>query len=152
MRIKKFWSFISESHLSDKAVTKQFKEYLLIIGERSEDMFLYFGVEEMHGLNLSDCRNHPEGPDNAYIAGFCNQFPQDASKFFLFLNSQRIGGMLRSAAPYEVPLLIMHECMHMSIEVYGANLSDGELEEKAITWAEEQSKTIIEFMKSIGKL
>ena len=147
MRIKKFWSFVS-----GKAVTKQFEEYLLIIGERSEDMFLYFGVEEMHGLNLSDCRAYGETANDAYIAGMCNQFPQDASKFYLFLNSQRIGGMFQSGAPHEAPLLIMHECMHMSIEVHGVNLSDGELEEKAITWAEEQSKTIIEYMKSIGKL
>lgn len=40
------------------------------------------------------------------------------------------------------------ECMHMSLEVNGTNLSDGELEEKAITWAEEESIKIIRFLKS----
>lgn len=146
MKIKRMNEF------SDTILTKQFEEYLLIIGTKSEDMFLYFGVEEMHGLNLIDCRNHAETPDNAYIAGFCNQFPADASKFYLFLNSQRITGMFQSGTPHHAPLLIMHECMHMSIEVHGANLSNGDLEEKTITWAEEQSKDIIEYMKSIGKL
>ena len=133
-------------------ITKKFPEYLLIIGERSEDMFLYFGVEEMHGLNLKDCRSYNETPTDAYIAGMCNEFPDNPSKFYLFLNNERISGMFSSEAPYDAPLLIMHECMHMSIEVHGTDLSDGELEEKAITWAEEQAREVIKYMESIGRL
>jgi len=144
MKIKRINEFNSES----KIITEQFPEYLLIVGKKSEDMFTFFGVDEMHGLSLEECRLTNETPTNAYISGLCNQFPEDSSKYFIFINSDRIKGMFDSDASYEAPLLIMHECMHMSLEVNGTNLSDGELEEKAITWAEEESIKIIRFLKS----
>ena len=54
--------------------TKQYKDFLLIIG-KSSDIFDYFGVEELHGLKRSECY---DTPDDAYIAGLCNQFPDDS--------------------------------------------------------------------------
>ena len=122
--------------------TKQYKDFLLIIG-KSSDIFDYFVVEELHGLKRSECY---DTPDDAYIAGLCNQFPDDSSKQFLFINEIRIG---RS---YKDVLLIMHETMHLSLEVNGHNLEDGDKEEETITYAEEVALEICEHLKSIGLL
>ena len=121
--------------------TKQYKDYLLVIG-KSSDIFDYFGVEELHGLKRSECY---DTPDDAYIAGLCNQFPDDPSKHFLFINEIRIG---RS---YKDVLLIMHEAMHLSLEVHGYNLQ-GDTEEVAITYGENVATEICEYLKSIGIL
>lgn len=64
------------------------------------------------------------------MAGLCNHFPDDSSKQFLFINEIRIG---RS---YKDVLLIMHETMHLSTELNGHNLEDGDKEEETITYAE----------------
>ena len=122
--------------------TKQYKDFLLIIG-KSSDIFDYFGVEELHGLKRSECY---DTPNDAYIAGLCNQFPDDSSKQFLFINEIRIG---RS---YKDVLLIMHETMHLSLEINGHNLEDGDKEEEKITYAEEVALDICEHLKSIGLL
>ena len=122
--------------------TKQYKDFLLIIG-KSSDIFDYFGVEELHGLKRSECY---DTPDDAYIAGLCNQFPDDSSKKFLFINEIRIG---RS---YKDVLLIMHETMHLSLEINGHNLEDGDKEEETITYAEQVALDICEHLKSIGLL
>lgn len=122
--------------------TKQYKDFLLIIG-KSSDIFDYFGVEELHGLKRSECY---DTPDDAYIAGLCNQFPDDSSKQFLFINEIRIG---RS---YKDVLLIMHETMHLSLEINGHNLEDGDKEEETITYAEEVALDICEHLKLIGLL
>lgn len=115
--------------------------YLLIIG-KSSDIFDYFGVKELHGLKRSDCY---DTPDDAYIAGLCNQFPGNSKKHFLFINEIRIG---RS---YKDVLLIMHESMHLSFEVHGRNLK-GDVEEAAITYGEKVATEICEHLKSIGIL
>ena len=122
--------------------TKQYKDFLLIIG-KSSDIFDYFGVEELHGLKRSECY---DTPNDAYIAGLCNQFPDDSSKQFLFINEIRIG------KSYKDVLLIMHETMHLSLEVNGHNLEDGDKEEETITYAEEVALEICEHLKSIGLL
>lgn len=129
--------------------TKQYPDYLLIVG-KSSDIFDYFGVEDLHGLKRSECY---DTPDSAYIAGLCNQFPDDSTKQFpddlpkqfLFINEVRIG---RS---YKDVLLIMHEAMHLSLEVHGLNL-EGDTEEEAITYAENVALEICEYLKSIGIL
>lgn len=122
--------------------TKQYPDYLLVVG-KSSDIFDYFGVEELHGLKRSECY---DTPDSAYIAGLCNQFPDDPNKQFLFINEVRIG---RS---YKDVLLIMHEAMHLSLEVHGLNLEGGDTEEEAITYAENVALEICEYLKSIGIL
>ena len=138
MRIKR----IEEFNVASDIKTKQYKDFLLIIG-KSSDIFDYFGVEELHGLKKSECFDNPE---DAYIAGLCNQFPDDPSKQFLFINEIRIG---RS---YKDVLLIMHETMHLSLEINGHNLEDGDKEEEKITYAEEVALDICEHLKSIGLL
>lgn len=117
-------------------ITKQYPEYTLIIGKKSEDIFNFFGVEELHGLYKKDCYDNPT---NAYIAGLCNVYPEDHNKLFLFLNATRLGN------GYKDVLLIMHESMHLSLEIHGTDLTykGVDIEEIAITWAEENSDSKI---------
>ena len=42
--------------------------------------------------------------------------------------------------------------MHLSLEINGSNLQDGDLEEKVITYAEDTSIEICEYLKSLGIL
>ena len=137
MKIKGIQNF------NNSIVTKQYSEYTLIIGKRSEDIFNFFGVEELHGLYKKDCYDNP---DNAYIAGLCNVYPDDYSKLFIFLNSTRLGN------GYKDVLLIMHESMHLSLQIHGADLtySGVDVEEIAITWAEENSDSIYQFLSNKG--
>lgn len=126
-------------------ITKQYPEYTLIIGKKSEDIFNFFGVEELHGLYKKDCYDNPT---NAYIAGLCNVYPDDHNKLFLFLNATRLGN------GYKDVLLIMHESMHLSLEIHGTDLTykGVDIEEIAITWAEENSDSIYKFLRSKGIL
>lgn len=130
---------------NNSIITKQYPEYTLIIGEKSKDIFNFFGVEELHGLYKKDCYDNPT---NAYIAGLCNVYPDDHSKLFLFLNATRLGN------GYKDVLLIMHESMHLSLEIHGADLTykGVDIEEIAITWAEENSDSIYQFLRSKGIL
>ena len=138
MKIQKIGEFNGDAM---NIKTKQYEDYLLVIG-KSSDIFDYFGVEELHGLKKSECY---DTPDSAYIAGLCNQFPDNPTKQFLFINEIRIG---RS---YKDVLLIMHEAMHLSLEVHGHNL-EGDTEEAAITYGEKVATEICEYLKSIGIL
>lgn len=130
---------------NNSIITKQYPEYTLIIGEKSKDIFNFFGVEELHGLYKKDCYDNPT---NAYIAGLCNVYPDDHSKLFLFLNATRLGN------GYKDVLLIMHESMHLSLEIHGSDLTYKgiDIEEIAITWAEENADSIYQFLRSKGIL
>ena len=144
MKLKKYIALFEEEDRDLKIKTMQYPDYLLIIG-KSSDIFDYFGVEELHGLNREDCY---DTPNDAYIAGLCNQFPGDKSskskpRQFLFINEIRIGRSYRDV------LLIMHEAMHLSLEINGANLEDGDLEEKVITYAENTAVEICEYLKEL---
>jgi hypothetical protein len=136
MKIRRIGEFNDDSK---NILTRQYPDYLLIIG-KSSDVFDYFGVEELHGLKRSECYDTPE---SAYIAGLCNQFPDDPEKQFLFINKIRIG---RS---YKDVLLIMHEAMHLSLEIHGHNLEEGDLEEEAITYGENVALEICEYLKKL---
>lgn len=130
---------------NNSIISKQYPEYTLIIGKKSEDIFNFFGVEELHGLYKKDCYDNPT---NAYIAGLCNVYPEDHNKLFLFLNATRLGN------GYKDVLLIMHESMHLSLEIHGTDLTykGVDIEEIAITWAEENSDSIYQFLRSQGIL
>ena len=130
---------------SNSIISKQYPEYTLIIGKNSEDIFNFFDVEELHGLYKKDCYDNPT---NAYIAGLCNVYPDDHNKLFLFLNATRLGN------GYKDVLLIMHESMHLSLEIHGTDLTykGVDIEEIAITWAEENSDSIYQFLRSKGIL
>jgi hypothetical protein len=108
-------------------------QYLLLMSECPCDVFDYFDVDYMHGLNVFDCKDHLNNTEQAYIAGWCNVSPVDG-KHFVFINLSRCTNDIHTTA------LVMHEMMHMSFELH-------EDEEELITWAEQEAIEIVSLIK-----
>ena len=127
-------------------------KYILLIGKDATEIFDYYKVDEMHGLNRKDAQAQEVDKstgNGVYIYGWSNYDPADKKltakdpyKPFLFLNM----GTLRKYNITEKATAIMHETMHMSILLNNRNIKDKE--EEAITYAEEQANKIIERLKN----
>lgn len=129
-------------------------KYLLLIGNDATDIFKYYNVEQMHGLNLNDAIAEEIDKtvgNGVYIYGWTNYDPADKKltakapfKPFLFLNM----GAFKRYSPSEQATAIMHETMHMSILLNNWDIRDKE--EEAIGFAEEEANKIINKIK-VGK-
>ena len=123
-------------------ITVNRKEYTLLLSYNSCDLFDYYSVEEMHGLNKSECLAHPNTPGDAYIAGLCNYVPKESGEYndgdpsFVFINLLRCTDTVRTVG------LIMHELMHQSFLI-----NHDFDEEKLITWAEEETYKVYAIIK-----
>jgi hypothetical protein len=131
-------------------------KYLLIVGKDATDIFKYYNVKEMHGLNLKDAQaeevDKTKG-NGVYIYGLTNYDPADKKltakapyKPFVFLNM----GTLKKYSPSEQATAVMHETMHMSILLSNWNIKDKE--EEAIGKAEEEANKIIAKLKGLNLL
>jgi hypothetical protein len=96
--------------------------YLLLISHNPCDIFDYFNVDEMHGLNKVDCERHINNTEQSYIAGWSNFIPNTEDRF-VFINLSRC-----------TITLIMHELMHHSLWLHGYDVENSE--EEIISWAE----------------
>ena len=108
-------------------------QYMLLMSENPCEIFEYFGVDQMHGLCLSDCKKHLNNTQQAYIAGWSNVSPVDGSNF-IFINLSRCTDDIHTTA------LVMHEMMHLSFELH-------EDEEELISWAESEAIEIAHLIK-----
>ena len=131
-------------------------KYLLIVGKDATDIFKYYNVKEMHGLNLKDAQaeevDKTKG-NGVYIYGLTNYDPADKKltakapyKPFVFLNM----GTFKRYSPSEQATAVMHETMHMSILLSNWNIKDKE--EESIGFAEEQANKIITKLKALNLL
>jgi hypothetical protein len=131
-------------------------KYLLIVGKDATDIFKYYNVKEMHGLNLKDAQaeevDKTKG-NGVYMYGLTNYDPADKKltakapyKPFLFLNM----GTFKRYSPSEQATAVMHETMHMSILLSNWNIKDKE--EEAIGKAEEEANKIIAKLKGLNLL
>jgi hypothetical protein len=123
-------------------------KYIVLIGNDATEIFDYYNVPEMHGLNRQDAQaeevDKTKG-NGVYIYGWTNYDPADKkltakapNKPFLFLNM----GAFKKYNATEKATAVMHETMHMSILLNNWNIKDKE--EEVITFAEEQANKIIE--------
>ena len=127
-------------------------KYLLLIGNNATDIFNYYNVQQMHGLNLNDAiaeEIKKTVGNGVYIYGWTNYDPADKKltakapfKPFLFLNM----GAFKRYSPSEQATSIMHETMHMSILLNNWDIRDKE--EEAIGFAEEEANKIINKIKA----
>ena len=127
-------------------------KYLLLIGNDATEIFDYYKVPEMHGLNRADAQAEEVDKttgNGVYIYGFTNYDPADKKltakaphKPFLFLNM----GTFKRYSPTEKATAIMHETMHMSLLLNDWNIKDKE--EEVISFAEDEANKIIEKLKS----
>jgi hypothetical protein len=115
--------------------------YLLLLSEDPVNLFTYFRVDEMHGLNIKDCMNHPNTKSESYIAGMANYWPNDDRQRFIYIN------LKRCSDPIEAMGLIMHETMHHSLYRYHYDVLSWE--EEIISWAEEEAKKIYDLVYRI---
>lgn len=131
-------------------------KYLLIVGKDATDIFKYYNVKEMHGLNIKDAQaeevDKTKG-NGVYIYGLTNYDPADKKltakapyKPFVFLNM----GTFRKYSPSEQATAVMHETMHISILLSNWNIKDKE--EEAIGKAEEEANKIIAKLKGLNLL
>jgi hypothetical protein len=127
-------------------------KYVLLVGNDATEIFDYYKVPEMHGLNRADAQaeevDKTKG-NGVYIYGWTNYDPADKKltakaphKPFLFLNM----GTFKKYSTTEKATAVMHETMHMSILLNNWNIKDNE--EEAIGFAEEQANKIIEKLKT----
>jgi hypothetical protein len=131
-------------------------KYVLVIGKDATDIFKYYNVKQMHGLNLKDAQaeevDKTKG-NGVYMYGLTNYDPADKKltakapyKPFLFLNM----GTFKKYSPSEQATAVMHETMHMSILLSNWNIKDKE--EEAIGKAEEEANKIIAKLKGLNLL
>ena len=127
-------------------------KYILLIGNNATEVFDYYKVEEMHGLNRADAQaeevDMTKG-NGVYLYGLTNYDPADKKltakdpyKPFLFINL----GTFKKYSVTEKATAIMHETMHMGILLNNWDIKDKE--EKVITYAEDEANKIIEKIKS----
>ena len=127
-------------------------KYLLLIGKDATEIFDYYNVKEMHGLNRADAQAEEVDMttgNGVYIYGLTNYDPADKKliakdpyKPFLFINL----GTFKKYNITEKATGIMHETMHMSILLNDWKIMDKE--EEAITFAEDEANKIIEKLKT----
>ena len=127
-------------------------KYIVLIGNDATEIFDYYKVPEMHGLNRKDAQAEEVDKtvgNGVYIYGWTNYDPADKKltgkapyKPFLFLNM----GTFKRYSPTEKATAIMHETMHMSLLLNDWNIKDKE--EEVISFAEDEANKIIEKLKS----
>lgn len=123
-------------------------DYVLLVGNNATEIFDYYNVQEMHGLNRKDAQaeevDKTKG-NGVYIYGWTNYDPADKKltakapyKPFLFINL----GTFKKYSLTEKATAVMHETMHMSILLNNWKITDKE--EEVISYAEEQANKIID--------
>lgn len=119
--------------------------YILLLSYNPCDIFTYFNVEQMHGLNAIDCNAHANTTESAYIAGWSNFIPKESGEYvnenprFVFINLSRCTDSVSTFG------LIMHELMHQSFALHKYNVDQ---EEEIITWAEEEAYEVFKIVEN----
>ncbi len=124
-------------------------KFMLLIGKDATEIFDYYSVDKMHGLNRKDAQaeevDKSKG-NGVYIYGWTNYDPKDKKltaktpyKPFLFLNKKHFKGNFKDIT------LVNHEAMHMAILLNNWDIKDKE--EEVISLAEEITNRIVPLLK-----
>lgn len=119
------------------ALSLSYENYDLLLSDDPCEIFRFYSVKEMHGLNLADCQVYPNSSEDAYIAGWCNLAP--SGKPFVFINISRCTNDI------ETTVLVMHEMYHLF-----NMLKTGE--ENIISAAEEETRKVVDLINQIKQL
>ena len=128
-------------------------KYILVVGKDATDIFNFYNVKEMHGLNLKDAKaeevDKTKG-NGVYMYGFTNYDPSDKKltaknpyKPFVFLNM----GTFKRYSADEQKTAIMHETVHLAMLLYKWDAN--KKSEEITTMAEEEANKIIEKLKNL---
>ena len=119
--------------------------YELLLSYNPCEIFHYYNVTEMHGLNKVACELYNNTSQDAYFAGWCNFIPKESNEYdqndrrFIFINLSRCNDDTETMG------LIMHEMMHQSLFVHNYDVINKE--EEIITWAEEEAYDVYKIVK-----
>jgi hypothetical protein len=124
-------------------------KFVLLIGDDATEIFDYYGVKEMHGLNRKDAQAEEVDKttgNGVYIYGWTNYDPRDKKltakapyKPFLFLNKKHFTGKFTDIT------LVNHEAMHIVILLNNWDIRDKE--EETISEAEDITNRIVKMLK-----
>jgi hypothetical protein len=124
-------------------------KFMLLIGKDATEIFDYYSVDKMHGLNRKDAQAEEvdkSAGNGVYIYGWTNYDPRDKKltaktpyKPFLFLNKKHFKGNFKDIT------LVNHEAMHMAILLNKWDIKDKE--EEVISLAEEITNRIVPLLK-----
>jgi hypothetical protein len=124
-------------------------KFVVLIGKDATEIFDYYSVNKMHGLNRKDAQAEEVDKttgNGVYIYGWTNYDPRDKKltakapyKPFLFLNKKHFKGDFTDIT------LVNHEAMHMSILLNNWNITDKE--EEAVSLAEDITNKIVPMLK-----
>ena len=128
-------------------------KYILVVGKDATDIFKFYDVKQMHGLNLKDAQaeevDKTKG-NGVYIYGLTNYNPADKKltakspyKPFVFLNM----GTFKKYSADEQKTAIMHETVHLAMILYKWDAN--KKSEEITTMAEEEANKIIEKLKKL---
>lgn len=126
-------------------VVIEYTLYTLILSFNPCDVFDYYNVIEMHGLNLADCQAHKNNKEQAYIAGWCNYVPKASNEYtledkcFVYINLSRCNNDIETTAT------VFHEMMHLSGHIYNGCWDSHE--EEIITFAEKETYKVVKIIK-----
>lgn len=112
--------------------------FMLMISDDPRQIFLYYGVTEMHGLNFDACQKRLE-EGGSYIDGWCNVAPKGLNlPKFLFLNLKT----MNEQPIWKTATLIMHEATHLATHYENSDMTDPE--EEIISMGENNANQIME--------
>lgn len=122
-------------------------DYILLLGNNATEIFDYYKVPEMHGLNRKDAQAEEVDKtvgNGMYIQGWSNYDPADKKltgkpphKPFIFLNLIHF----KNLSNIEKATSIMHETMHMSLLLNKWDIENKE--EEIVTQAEQEANKIV---------
>jgi len=110
--------------------TSKRENYTLLLSQNPCELFRYFNTQDLHGLNLNDCKDYRNTSEDSYIAGLSNIDPCTGERF-IFINLSRCTDDIHTMG------LVMHETMHLAFNLF-------EDEEELITFAENEAYKIID--------
>jgi CRISPR/Cas system type I-B associated protein Csh2 (Cas7 group RAMP superfamily) len=144
----------SKLKMMKRAITNfDMGKYILVVGKDATDIFKFYDVKQMHGLNLKDAQaeevDKTKG-NGVYIYGLTNYNPADKKltakspyKPFIFLNM----GTFKKYSADEQKTAIMHETVHLAMILYKWDAN--KKSEEITTMAEEEANKIIEKLKKL---
>lgn len=117
----------------------EFDTYHLLLSYDPCEIFEYYEVADLCGLDYHQCIFRDNTPEDSYLAGLTNMIPGSLDKQFVFIN------LLKCTDDLSTILLINHELLHHSFFKHNYNLHR---EEEIISWAEEETKRIYPLIKN----
>ena len=112
--------------------------YTFLLSKNPCEIFDYYKVKDMHGLNKINCQLHTNNEEQSYIAGWSNFIPGTEERF-VFVN------LARCTNPINTITLINHEMMHHSLWLHNYDIENKE--EEIISWAENETKEIYKILR-----